>query len=527
MGGSCFDFQDEINAQRKPGALARNDSGKLPDDVLTVAQLTAQIEQVLKTHLPATVLVRGEVSNLKLHSASGHIYFTLKDPEACLNCVMFRSDAVRLKFTPEDGMELLATGRIGVYAQRGSYQLYATRLDPLGQGALELAFRQLCEKLEKEGLFAPERKKHIPAYPLRLALVTSRETAALQDMLKVLRRYPWVQLMLYHVPVQGEGAAQLIAQALREINRQAAQLGQVDSILLARGGGSLEDLWPFNEEVVARAIVASRIPVITGIGHEVDISVADLVADHHAHTPTEAAQVAVRKWRTADEDLDALTLRLRTAMRSSVHQATSNLAGITRHEFFRRPEELVEKSRQRLDDLQLALQNQMRQRLSQAAITLGELSMRLVQKSPRHLAIEQQRLLGERYERLRQALSRLLRDQEGRLSRQTLRLQRHHPEQGLRLNRQSLGALQQRLMLGINHVVASQQRQVDAQDRQLRAIGPLQVLSRGYSITTVKKTGEVVRSKNQVKGGQRLRTRLAHGEIESVAEDPNQPTLFT
>lgn len=514
---SFFDFLNEQSAARKAArrpAARRADSptsstpaapgSSAPPEALSVSQLTSQIERVLKTHLPASVLVQGEVSNFKHHSGSGHLYFTLKDPDACINCVMFRNDAMRLKFEPSDGMELLAAGRIGIYAQRGSYQLYVSRLEPLGQGALELAFRQLCEKLQNEGLFEADRKKPLPEYPMRLALVTSRQTAALQDMLKVLRRFPWVRLMLYHVPVQGEGAADLIAQAIRDLSAHALDLGGIDAILLARGGGSLEDLWQFNEEVVARAIVASRVPVITGIGHEVDVSIADLVADYHAHTPTEAAQVAMSRWRSADEDLAARAGRLRSALRSSVQEARSSFAAIERHEFFRKPTERVQELRQRVDDLQEDIANALRDRLTEASHRLNTQTLRLAECSPRHLLARKQQVLAT-------AESRLL---------------QHHPAQLIRLRRQELSANQSRLQLALRHTLSQTQSTLDLLERHLNAVGPQQVLARGYSITTLKKGGAILRSKAQVHGGQRLITHLADGQVESVAEDPNQPTLF-
>ena len=327
-----FEFQEKLSQKgRKPADDRTNRA------VLTVSQLTARIERALKDQLPGSFLVRGEVSNFKHHGGSGHLYFTLKDNDACVDCVMFKSDAASLRFAPQDGIEIVATGRIAVYAQRGRYQLYIARLEPVGQGALELAFRQLCAKLQAEGLFDPARKKPLPPYPRRIALVTSTQTAAIQDMLKVLSRFPFLQLMIYHVPVQGEGAAAKIAEALRDINRGHSDIGGIDLILLSRGGGSLEDLWAFNEEIVARAVAASSIPIITGVGHEIDVSVADLVADYHAHTPTEAAQVSVANWRTAPDALEATGIRLRREIRTLLQEARQRLAQVQRHEVFPPP----------------------------------------------------------------------------------------------------------------------------------------------------------------------------------------------
>lgn len=370
-GENFFDFREKL-ARPQPAGV----------QPLTVSQLTAQIERAIQSALPATVHVRGEVSNLNLHHASGHLYFTLKDSAACIDCVMFRSDVARLKFMPADGVELLVSGRVAVYPQRGRYQLYVSALWPVGRGALELAFEQLCRKLKAEGLFDASRKKPLPRYPRRIALVTSRSTAALHDILKVLKRFPWIRLHLYDVPVQGEGAAEQIAQALRHLNLRAADIGGIDLIILARGGGSLEDLWAFNEEVVARAVAESGIPIITGIGHEVDISVADLVADYHAHTPTEAAQVATSNWRTVAEQLQAAGVRLRRGLRTIARDARQRLLAVERHEFFRRPTDRINQFRQLLDERQRSLQLLISSRLKAASARLEHFDRHLQAVSP-------------------------------------------------------------------------------------------------------------------------------------------------
>lgn len=508
MAGNFFDFQDDLAKTRKPrvrpaaDAAAPSPAGDVPD-ALTVAQLTARIEQAIKSGVPGQVLVRGEVSNLKHYGASGHIYFTLKDAEACIDCVMFRSDAAKLRFSPQDGLELLAGGRVAVYPQRGRYQLYVTSLQPLGAGALELAFRQLCEKLKAEGLFDTERKKPLPAYPTRIALVTSRQTAALQDMLKVLRRFPWVRLMLYHVPVQGNGAAGQIAQALDDLAAHADRIGGIDVILLGRGGGSLEDLWQFNEEVVARAIVASPIPIITGIGHEVDVSIADMVADYHAHTPTEAAQVAMNQWRTADETVGVCSVRLLRAMRSGVGNASQRLAAIANHEFFRRPGDKINRARQHLDDLQVDLDRAIRDRMAESAGRVDQIQRRLLACGTLRLRRETQRL-----------------------SALELRLRQRHPASLRALASQRVESLSQQLNRGLRTSLATRLLRLSALERHLTAVGPRQVLARGYSITMIKRGSVVVRSQKQIKGGERLVTHVAEGQIESIADDPNQPSLF-
>jgi exodeoxyribonuclease VII large subunit len=452
MAENFFDFQQRM-ADRKSAKPAPDQT-----EALTVTQLTAAIEKAIKTGVPASITVRGEVSNVSDRQASGHLYFTMKDSGASINCVMWRDNAARLQFRLEDGLEIIATGRVTVYAPQGRYQLTVQRLLPAGRGALELAFRQLQARLSAEGLFDADRKKPIPQYPIRIVLLTSRATAALQDMLKVLRRFPWLRLMVYHVPVQGDGSGQKIAEAIDHLSRHAADIGGADVILLARGGGSLEDLWSFNEEIVARAIAASRIPIVTGIGHEVDCSIGDLVADYHAHTPTEAAQVVAQNWKRAPELLAQTQTRLRNIVRQTALDYRNRLEAIGRHEFFRRPMDGIQLLRQLLDD-------------RQKAMTL--------------------------------ALS-------GRVSRYRDRLRALDP----RLPAVARSFLQTRVI------------RVDAFDRQLQALSPQAVLNRGYTITTLKKSGEILRDSTVAKAGDRLLTRFADGQTQSIVQDSRQMALF-
>ncbi|RMD96216.1 MAG: exodeoxyribonuclease VII large subunit, partial [Calditrichaeota bacterium] len=255
----------------------------------TVSELTREIKILLETRIPE-VWVEGEISNFTHHS-SGHMYFLLKDEHAQISCVMWRSRNNTLFFTPQDGMKIIVRGRITVYEKRGNYQLEVLQLHPAGVGELQLAFEQLKNRLRKEGLFDPAHKKPIPPYPERIGIVTSPTGAAIRDMIHILqRRFPPVEIILNPVRVQGEGAAVEIAQAIDQFNRY----GQVDVLIVGRGGGSLEDLWAFNEEIVARAIFRSQIPVISAVGHEVDFSISDFVADLRAPTPSAAAELVVR-----------------------------------------------------------------------------------------------------------------------------------------------------------------------------------------------------------------------------------------
>jgi exodeoxyribonuclease VII large subunit len=484
-----FEFQERVKSARssakgsksRKAAEGKTPAVPAPESVLTVSQLTAKVDKGIKSALPGTVFVRGEVSNARGRLASGHLYFTLKDSTACLNCVMWRDAAARVKFDVQDGVELIATGNVSVYAPQGKYQLQVTSLQPVGRGALELALRQLQAKLAAERLFDAERKKTIPAYPLRIAMITSRSTAALQDMLKVLRRYRWLKLMLYHVPVQGEGSGEKIAAAIADLNRRAADIGGADVILLARGGGSLEDLWAFNEEIVARAVADSRIPIVTGIGHEIDTSIADLVADHHAHTPTEAAQFVVKQWANVSDALGFSRTRLNRGLRQILQDFRQRLIAIERHEVFRRPMDRIQQLRQLLDDRQ-----------NTATLAIGH--------------------------RLRRSLERL--NSAG------ARLEKQHPRHLAAIGRERLFAMQSRLQRAFSGSLRMRAAKLDDLDHQLRALSPQAVLKRGYTITTLKKSGAILRSSAKLSPGDRLLTRFADGQAESIVEDSKQLPLF-
>ena len=527
MSGGFFEFHERVTRRAPPRPQpppAQNQQGRATSDPVTVSQLTARIDGAIRKALPEMLYVRGEISNFKPHQGSGHLYFTLKDKANCIECVMWKSDAARLKFTPTDGMELVAVAKLSVYGQRGRYQLYVTSLRPLGQGPLELAFQQLRAKLEAQGLFATERKKALPRFPSGIVLVTSREAAACHDMLKVLRRFAWLRIMIYHVPVQGDGAARRVAAALAHLNVTADKVG-AQVILLARGGGSLEDLWPFNEEVVARAVAASRLPIISGIGHEVDVTIADLVADYHAHTPTEAAQVATANWRSAREDLDALSLRLRRSFRGMVQESRHRLAAIERHEVFRRPLGRIHSLRQFLDDRQRALSAAMDQRLSQNDRQLQEISARLERSFPDRL-----RDARHRVDQLRHGLdariSRRMRLASDELARVAALLGECHPRYRLQIRQNQLAAMSERLDRAMAAQLAQRSTKLNGLSRQLDSLNPANVLKRGFTLTQRKKDGQLLRSAEQVKPGDRLLTQFADGQVESIVQDANQLPLF-
>jgi exodeoxyribonuclease VII large subunit len=350
--------------------------------VRAIAELTQEIKGLLEDGF-ADVWVAGEVSNLA-RPASGHLYLTLKDATAQLRAVIWRGIALRLRFDPQDGQEVIARGRVSVYPPRGEYQLLIEELHPKGLGALELALRQLKEKLFVRGYFDPHRKKPLPRVPRRLALVTSPTGAAVRDMLEVLaRRWPAVEVIVCPVRVQGEGAAQEIAAAIDLLNRlHAGGALAVDVLIVGRGGGSLEDLWAFNEEAVADAIFASHIPVVSAVGHEIDVTIADLVADHRALTPTHAATAVVPDRQELLAGLHDMEVRLHDGVTRRLDLARRRLDDLAGRRAFRLPLERVRDEERRLDDWADRLQRAGRQRFQRSRERLDATAARLESVSP-------------------------------------------------------------------------------------------------------------------------------------------------
>ena len=430
--------------------------------VLSVSELTGQIRALLEKQV-GQVWVSGEVTNLRTQS-SGHIYFTLKDAASQLSCVLFSREKVPHRELLADGQRVLLQGDVTVYEARGQYQLIVRSVELQGVGALQIAFEKLKQKLAAEGLFAPERKRPLPKYPQRIGLVTSPTGAAIRDVLHVVqRRNPGLEIVLAPCRVQGQGAAEEIAEAVKLLNRYHVEWEndstnqpfnnstKIDLILVTRGGGSLEDLWAFNEEVVARAIFESAIPVVSAVGHEIDFTIADFVADLRAATPSAAAEIITE------------------GVFASRKLVASLLQGLQRLH----PRRQLNEHLQRLDDLQSALQRQMKQGIRERQIAGQNLATRLRQVRPRQL-------VKQRREFLLALLKRLREQARARFD-----------------NRRSSFA---------------------AAAERLRLLGPEQVLARGYSITMDAATGRVLRRVTEVKAGQRLRTRLREGEISSRAE---------
>ena len=433
------------------------------DKIYTVSQINSLIKIALEERLPSRLMVRGQISDWKHHS-SGHCYFSLKDTGGVLPCVMWASKFRSVKFSPEDGMEVLATGYIDVYQVGGKYQFYVDKLEPAGVGALQLAFEQMVAKLLKEGLFDEAKKKPLPSYPMRIAMLTSKSGAAVHDIIDSIQsRWPCAELFLYPVPVQGEGAAEKIAHALRDINKHNNSLN-LDILIIARGGGSLEDLWAFNEEILARAIFDSRIPVISAVGHEVDTTIADLVADARASTPTKAGVVAVPDLQEILAQLAGTEQRLATQMRAMARSARQDLEIVLANALFRNPLSLVQNASQRLDELSAELAEAMRELLERRCRKLSAGYEQVVR-------IEPHRLLGRRTVEVNE--------------------------------------WQNRVNVAINAIVNNRRMQLTAQANRLTVLNPKSVLQRGYSITTNKKTGLLVRTTQDVRPGDRIITELA------------------
>jgi exodeoxyribonuclease VII large subunit len=324
------------------------------------------------------IWVEGEVSNFRRYE-SGHCYFTLKDAQAQLSCVMWRGIAAALKFAPADGRQVVARGKLSVYEPRGQYQLVVEWLEQAGLGALWAAFEALKAKLAAEGLFDPARKRPLPAYPRTIALVTSSSGAAIRDLFKViLGRWPKLALLVVPVRVQGEGAAQEIAAGIELVNRH----GQADVMIVGRGGGSLEDLWAFNEEIVARAIAASHIPVISAVGHEIDFTISDFVADVRAATPSHAGEIVVPELAAVVEQLERLRTALPEALLARLELARERLRSLAGSWALRAPEERLQQQRQRLDDLQARLEPLARRLCETRAERLAGIAARLEGLSP-------------------------------------------------------------------------------------------------------------------------------------------------
>jgi len=493
---------------------------------LSVSQVTALVKQAIETALPPTIHVIGEISNLKRH-AGGHLYLTLKDRFSELACVMWKSDAARMKFAAHDGLEVIATGGVEVFERSGRYQLYIRKIEPKGVGALEFAFRQMAERLNKEGLFDPSRKRRLPACPARIAVVTSPTGAAVSDILRTIqRRFPCVAVWIYPVAVQGPTAAEQIAQAIRRINDHRESLGGVDVMIVGRGGGSLEDLWAFNEEVVARAIYASRIPIISAVGHEVDVTIADLVADVRAATPTAAAELAV----PVRDDLMALTTahqaRAARAMLGRTVLLSTRLTGLRQRSPWRDPLLALRRREQRLDEWFTRMAGCMMQRLRAQRAVLDLLEPIVQRIAPHRFLLAGAVHLRDAHHRLAWAVTRRISRLERAVAESDRRLLELSPSHRILGLSGRLAQLAHSMPISIRHRLALLTGRLHGKQEVLTALSYKNVLGRGFSITRTKRGGDVVRSVKQLRDRQRLVTELADSRFESEVFNLRQLELF-
>ena len=461
---TLFDLPIEEPAGARSSDRATSTLSERTRSPLTVSELTVRIRELLETAY-AEVWVVGEISNCRLWN-TGHLYFTLKDPGAQLKAVMFRSSIRSLKFKPDDGLRVIARGRLSVYDPKGEYQLVCEQMEPQGLGALQLACEQLKRRLQAEGLFDAARKRQLPALPRKIGIVTSLDGAAIRDIIKILgRRYPNAHIVIRPVRVQGEGAGAEVAQGLAAV----AAVAGVDVIIVGRGGGSIEDLWAFNEEIVARAIVASPIPVISAVGHETDVTIADLAADVRASTPSAAAEIVVSRKEDFWAHIDRLGERLTGLVRARLARLAMRV-----HELNRRPG---------------------------MAGWPARLGLR-----GRHAA--------ELTHDLRDAAR--VRVARGVRAHQTLRLQLETHDQ-----RRRLGAVRRRLVTANGALQAAlQQRRHRAGARlqdcaaRLETLSPLAVLGRGYAVCWNASRTTVIRDAGTLRPRDQVRVTLHRGELE-------------
>ncbi|MCH1639443.1 exodeoxyribonuclease VII large subunit [Paenibacillus timonensis] len=434
--------------------------------ILTVKDLNRYIRMKLESDQVLTdVWIRGEISNFTHHS-SGHMYFTLKDADSRIKCIMFASHNQRLPFRPKEGTRVIARGNVSVYERDGQYQFYATHMQPDGVGSLYLAFEQLKQKLDAEGLFAPGRKRPLPRFPKTIGVVTSPTGAAVRDILTTLgRRYPQAAVILYPVLVQGKGAAPSIVKAIRTLN----DMGEADVLIVGRGGGSLEELWAFNEEQVARAIYESAIPVISAVGHETDFTIADFVADLRAATPTAAAELAVPHTAELRALLRQREQVLQQGLQHRLQQARERLRRLKRSPALTQPRRSLLQHAERLDRLSSRLTGRMDTRLQLAGAAQDRLHQRLLRFHPREALQFAGRRRREADRLLRQAMHGILREKSGQLA------------------------------SGIRH---------------LDALSPLKVMARGYSLVYDEQGERLIKSLSDVDPGDRITVKVTDGELD-------------
>ena len=440
-------------------------------DIYTITRLNREVRAVLEDSFPPSLWVRGEISNLA-QPGSGHLYFSLKDKHSQVRCAMFRSANRHLRFAPENGQEVLIRAGVSLYEGRGEFQLIVESMEPAGAGALQQAFEKLKQRLLEEGLFADDHKQPLPAFPKTIGVVTSPTGAAVRDIIQVLeRRYAIADVIVYPVPVQGEGAAQQIAETIDEVNRRQ----ECDVLILARGGGSLEDLWSFNEEIVARAIYRSVIPVVSGIGHEIDFTIADFVADQRAPTPSAAAELVSPDASVLKSMLNNFYSQLHSRVTELLSSHLRNVTQLGKR--LPRPTYLLQNMTQRMDDLAI---------------------------------------------RLKLALDNGVALRRVRLNRFAGILRSRNPLQRLAGYRIKCSGLEKQLQNHLYRSLQSWKKQLDYLSRSLKTVGPLATLERGYAIVT-DEDDNIVRRADQLRENTEIKTRFSKGSVRSTVKqvDPD------
>lgn len=480
--------------------------------IYSVRELTGDIQGILEAAFES-VWVEGEISNLRV-AASQHAYFVLKDDKAQIRCVLFKGYRAGIKYQPEDGDQVLLFGRVTVYGARGEYQVIVENLEPRGLGALQKAFEQLKAKLGAEGLFADSAKKPLPEYPWNVGVITSPTGAAVRDILQIIRRRnPLVSVLLHPVKVQGEGAAQEIAAAIREMNR----LGGLDVLIIGRGGGSLEDLWAFNEEIVARAIAASKIPVVSAVGHEIDFTIADFAADLRAPTPSAAAELTVPVLDDALRRIHNGDLRLLSTMNNQIQSYRERLRGLIERRFFRQPRHILEPGFQRLDELN----HRLIQALDRWAVLqkqrLEGLARQLFQATPAKIIRLQEEKRGRLHPALFNRMKNLLDIKRERFRAVQKRLGRISPETMLLRKEEQRAGLHHRLARQAKSRLELEKKRFEGAVKNLNALSPLSILDRGYAICTHNE--KALLKSRAVKPGDQVRVRLSEGKLDCTVDD--------
>ncbi|MGV7221398.1 MAG: exodeoxyribonuclease VII large subunit [Nitrospinales bacterium] len=437
--------------------------------VYSVTDISKAIKGVLEDVFDST-WIEGEISNLRV-PASKHSYFVLKDDNSQIRCVMFRNSRAGIKFEPADGDQVLVYGRVGVYEARGEYQVIVENMEPLGLGALQKAYEQLKLKLEKEGLFDEASKKPLPEYPWKVGVITSDTGAAVRDIFNIMhRRNPKVSILLHPVKVQGDGSAEEIATAIENMNR----VNDVDVIIVGRGGGSIEDLWAFNEECVARAIYKSTIPIISAVGHEIDFTIADFVADLRAPTPSAAAELAVPRLDEMINQIVGNTRQLLKQQTDLIEGYKNQLKGLIDRRFFRSPRQIIELPSQRLDDL----------------------TQRLLRGLDNWVIIQQARLKGE-----------------------VQKLFLSSPIKDIQSLKDKSSGLHHMLVKEMQSHLSMKKERLAGTLKNLHALSPLAILDRGYSICNNSKTGKAIIDSEVVNIGDQVTVSLAKGKLNCTVDN--------